>query len=253
MQSFEKNWWLYAFVTVAVFQIVLMIIFPVFIAPIFNKFEKLKDEDLASDINSLAKKLEFESRGIFQIDGSKRSAHANAYFAGFGKARRIVLFDTLIEKLSKSEICAVLAHEIGHAKKHHIVKSVIMALFFLFLSFYVASLLLNSNMFFNAFGIDLPSSYALLVLLSVAFEPIMFFLSPLTSIFSRKNEYEADRFAVDSVGNSSDLEFALAKLSTESLSNLNPHPWFSFFHYSHPTLVERIKAMKDYELSLESS
>jgi len=252
MQTFEKNWWIYGFLALSSFQIILMIIFPVFIAPIFNKFEKLKDQSLADEINSLAEKLKFETKGIFQIDGSKRSAHANAYFAGFGKARRIVLFDTLIEKLSKNEICAVLAHEIGHAKKHHIVKSVILSLTFLFISFYIASLLLSSNSFFHAFGIKIPSAYALLVLISVAFEPIMFFLSPLTSIFSRKNEYEADRYAVDAVGNSSDLELALAKLFTESLSNLNPHPLFSFFHYSHPTLVERINAMKEYELSLKS-
>ena len=249
IENFSKNWWVYVFILVASFQIVLMLIFPTFIAPIFNKFEPLVDKELGDKINNLSKSLDFESKGIFQIDASKRSSHGNAYFAGFGKLRRIVLFDTLIDKLSHSEICAVLAHEIGHAKKKHIIKSIFLSLFFLLGFLYIASLLINSEEFFHAFGISTPSSYALLLLISIAFEPLLFFFSPLTSIFSRKNEYEADRFAVSSMKEASSLETALAKLSTESLSNLNPHPLYSFFHYSHPTLIERINAMREFEKS----
>lgn len=246
IEHFQSNWWLYVFLFIASFQILLMLIYPSFIAPIFNKFEPLHDKELADEINKLADSLSFETQGIFQMDASKRSSHGNAYFAGFGKMRRIVLFDTLIKTLSHSELCAVLAHEIGHAKKKHIIKSIILSLIFLLVSLYIASLLLHNETFFKAFGIDMPSSYALLLLLGIAFEPILFFISPLTSILSRKNEYEADRYAIDAMKGYQDLEKALAKLSTKSLSNLSPHPWYSFFHYSHPSLIERIQAMKMY-------
>ncbi|MCL4150751.1 UNVERIFIED_CONTAM: hypothetical protein GTU68_006487 [Idotea baltica] len=245
MKNSGEYWWLYAFLIVAGFQILLLLIFPVFIAPLFNKFEPLKDQALSEKIFALANKLEFESSGIYQMDGSKRSAHANAYFSGFGKSRRIVLFDTLIEKLSSPQILSVLAHEIGHAKKKHIVKSIGYAMGLLLIAFYVLSLLINYPDFFKAFGINNPSSYSLLILFNIAFEPIMFFVSPLSSIFSRKNEYEADEYAVNAMGSSKPLEEALAMLSKSSLSNLSPHWLYSFFHYSHPTLIERINAMRN--------
>ncbi len=246
IESFPIYWWFYGFILVASFQIVLLLIFPSVIAPLFNKFEKLKSEELSDDINKLAAKLDFETSGIFQMDGSKRSSHGNAYFSGFGKGRRIVLFDTLIDSLSSTELCSVLAHEIGHAKKHHVTKSIVLSLVLLLIAFYGASLLVNSVNFFNAFGIQKPSSYSLLILMSVAFEPFLFFISPIMAVNSRKNEYEADRYAVDAMNNSIDLEQALVKLSNKSLSNLNPHPLYSFFHYSHPTLIERIQAMNRY-------
>jgi STE24 endopeptidase len=243
---FQDNWWLYVFCLVAGFQILLMLVYPAWIAPLFNKFEPLQNKELAEEISTLADTLAFETQGIYQMDASKRSAHGNAYFAGFGRTRRIVLFDTLINSLSNTELCAVLAHEIGHAKKRHILKSVLFSLVLLLASLYFASLLLTNEDFFLAFGIQNPSSYALLLLFGIAFEPLLFFLSPLSSILSRKNEYEADRYAIDAMKGFQSLETALAKLSTKSLSNLFPHPWYSFFHYSHPTLLERIEAMKKY-------
>jgi STE24 endopeptidase len=246
MEYFHDFWWLYLFLLFAGFQIVMMLVYPRWIAPLFNKFEPLQDDSLAKEIHSLADALSFETQGIFQMDASKRSSHGNAYFAGFGKTRRIVLFDTLIQKLSPAQLCAVLAHEIGHAKKRHILKSVILSMACMLAGLYIASLLLHSKDFFRAFGIEEPSSYALLLLFSIAFEPVLFFLTPLTSVFSRRNEYEADRFAVDAMKGHTDLEDALSKLSTESLSNLSPHPWYSFFHYSHPSLPERIRAMEEY-------
>jgi STE24 endopeptidase len=244
--SHYEYWWLYAFSVVAGFQILLMLVYPAWIAPLFNKFEPLQNKELAEDINTLADSLSFETQGIYQMDASKRSSHGNAYFAGFGKMRRIVLFDTLINSLSNAEICAVLAHEIGHAKKRHVLKSVLFSLVLLLVSLYLASLLLKNEDFFLAFGIQNPSSYALLLLFGIAFEPLLFFLSPLSSILSRKNEYEADRYAIDAMKGYQPLETALAKLSTKSLSNLFPHPWYSFFHYSHPGLLERIEAMEKY-------
>lgn len=251
MENSGEYWWVYAFLLIAFFQLLLLIIFPVLIAPLFNKFEELKDEELGQKILALANELDFEASGIYQMDGSKRSNHANAYFSGFGKSKRIVLFDTLLEKLEGSEILAVLAHEIGHSKKKHIVKALVYALVLLFIAFYILSLLINYKDFYLAFGISIPSSYALLVLFNIAFEPIMFFVSPISSIFSRKNEYEADEFAVHAVGEAKPLIDSLKKLSKASLSNLTPHPMYSFFHYSHPTLVERIDAMKKIKVNGE--
>lgn len=244
IEAHPHTWWIYSFVFIFAFQILLMLIFPVLIAPLFNTFENLKDSELEQKINRLADALSFESKGIFQIDGSKRSAHANAYFAGFGRGRRIVLYDTLISKLTHDEICAVLAHEIGHAKKHHILYSVLVSGVILCVGLYIASILLNNTEFFTAFGIHTPSAYALLLLISVASEPMLFFISPLLSSFSRKNEYEADAYAVSAVKTADTLESALIRLSVDSLSNLSPHPLYSFFHYSHPTLSERIRAMR---------
>lgn len=243
INTFPTSWWIYGFSAVLSFQLLIMILYPVLIAPIFNKFEKLKDLELEDKINTLAKQVNFETSGIYQIDGSKRSSHANAYFAGFGKSRRIVLFDTLISKLTHEEVSSVLAHEIGHAKKYHILKSILLSGIILLFSFYLISKLINNSEFFSAFGINNPSSYALFVLISIAFEPITFFISPLFSSFSRKNEFEADKYAVEVVKTATHLENALIKLSIDSLSNLNPHPLYSFFHYSHPTLLERIRAM----------
>lgn len=253
MESSGPYWWLYAFSVIAIFQLMLLVIFPVLIAPLFNKFEELKDQELGQKILALANELDFEAAGILQMDGSKRSKHANAYFSGFGKSKRIVLFDTLIEKLESKEILAVLAHEIGHSKKKHILKALVYSLALLFLAFYILSLLINYEDFYLAFGISIPSSYALLVLFNIAFEPIMFFISPLSSIFSRKNEYEADEFAVKAIGETKPLIDSLKKLSKSSLSNLTPHPMYSFFHYSHPTLAERITAMKKIKVSGEKN
>ena len=238
------HWWVWAFVFVATFQLVLMYLFPVVIMPLFNKFSLLEVGPLRAAIEDLATRLQFKTEGIFLMDGSKRSAHANAFFTGFGKHKRIVLFDTLIALLTERQLLAVLAHEIGHQKKHHIKKSLIISMIMMCVGFYFLSILLNYPQFFAAFGFQHPSNYAALVILMFGFSPVGFFIGPLFSALSRKHEYEADRFAVDALAETVPLVDGLKALSKKSLSNLVPHPLYSFFFYSHPTLVERINAME---------
>jgi len=180
---------------------------------------------------------------VFQMDGSRRTAHANAWFSGFGGSRRIVLFDTLLETLSREQTLAVLAHEIGHARRHHIRKSLVVSVVCTLIGFGLLGLLIGEPAFYEAFGFMQPSTHAALVIFMFASSPVTFFLAPLSSILSRRFEYEADRFASDAVGSPQPLIEALVALSRRSLSNLTPHPWYSFFHYAHPTLAERIRAM----------
>lgn len=244
MDSAGKFWWIYAFLFITGLQLLVMYIYPVLIAPLFNKFEPLEDGELKKAIFTLAEKVSFKTSGVFLMDGSRRSGHGNAYFTGFGKNKRIVLFDTLIESLSTEQTVAVLAHEMGHEKKAHIKKSLLLSLVIMFFTFWVLSLLINYLPFFEAFGFDSVSYHGALIIFAFAFEPVTYFLTPLFSSLSRRFEYQADAFAVNAVGNSEDLSQALLSLSKKNLSNFTPHPLYSFFHYSHPTLHERIGAMK---------
>lgn len=252
-------WWLFAFAAVAVFQFLVTLIFPLVVAPLFNKFTLLRDGPLKTRLEVLAKKLNFRVSGIFVMDGSKRSAHSNAYFTGLGKVKRIVLFDTLVKQMEVEGIAAVLAHEIGHEKLLHVVKGFVASLLIMLVGFFIVSLLADWQPLFAAFGFPGPSSYGILTILAFCAGPFTFFLTPLGSAWSRKHEYEADRFALaalkdDTANADSDSESraesnqtlaeSLIVLSRENLSNLNPHPWYSFFYYSHPTLVERIQAME---------
>jgi len=237
-------WWIFAFIFTTIFQIVLMVLYPLVIAPLFNKFEKLEEGTLSQTLFSLALKLKFSISGIFKMDGSKRSKHSNAYFTGFGKSRRIVLFDTLLNSLKDNEIEAVLAHEIGHYKKHHLIKRIISSLAVMLCGFFIISLLLHYDPLFTAFGFAGSTAYCIITLMMLYSSSFTFFLSPLFNWLSRKNEYEADRFAVLAVGNRESLKDSLLKLGKENLSNPVPHPLYSFFHYSHPVLSERIKAIE---------
>lgn len=242
-------WWLYAFIFFAAFQLIISLIYPLLIAPIFNKFSDLEEGSLKNRLVNLAQKTSFKAKGIFIMDGSRRSAHSNAYFTGFGKARRIVLYDTLITSLTEEEIEGVLAHEIGHFKKKHIMKSLFTSLFMALVFFYLMSVMANYSPLFEAFGFTANSFHALIVILSFCLGPFTFFLKPLFTIKSRKNEYEADRFATETIKTAEPLISALIKLGKENLSNLTPHPLYSFFHYSHPVLSERIEAMEKIERS----
>ena len=237
-------WWIFAFVFTAIFQIVLIILYPMVIAPIFNKFEKLEEGSLTQRLFALALKLNFSISGIFKMDGSKRSKHSNAYFTGFGKSRRIVLFDTLLNLLGEKEIEAVLAHEIGHYKKRHLIKGIILSLAVMFCGFFILSLLLHYDPLFTAFGFTGSSAYGIITLMALYSSSFTYYLSPLFNWLSRKNEYEADRFAVLAVENKVSLKEALLKLGKDNLSNPVPHPLYSFFHYSHPVLSERLKAIE---------
>ena len=237
-------WWIFAFGFTGIFQIAITILYPLVIAPLFNKFEKLEDGSLSERLFNLALKLNFSISGIFKMDGSKRSKHSNAYFTGFGKSRRIVLFDTLLKLLGDNEIEAVLAHEIGHYKKRHLIKGIILSFAVMLCGFFILSLLLHYEPLFLTFGFLKSSSYGIIVLMMLFASPFTFYLAPLFNWLSRRNEYEADRFAVFAVKNRESLRDALLKLGKDNLSNPVPHPLYSFFHYSHPALGERLKAIE---------
>jgi STE24 endopeptidase len=243
MQATGEYWWLWTFIFVTMFQLLLIIIFPTFIAPWFNRFEPLPSGELRDRILALANKIGFRTSGIFLMDGSKRSAHSNAYFTGIGKAKRIVLFDTLIEQMSIDQGLAVLAHEMGHYKMKHIRRMMVAQCVILFVGLYILSRLVNYEPLFTAFGLQ-PSNHAALVLFSLLSGPLTFYLGPLMNLLSRKHEYEADRFAVITLGNGRPMEEALINLTVKNLSNLTPHPWYSAYHYSHPTPTERIGAIR---------
>lgn len=237
------RWWIYGFLLIMGFQLFTAAIYPVFLAPLFNKFEPLEDGSLKERIQELAKSLRFKMAGIFTIDGSKRSSHSNAFFAGMGALRRIVLFDTLVEKHSEDEIVSVIAHEMGHNVKKHIQKSLILSSLVTLISMYVLALCLKWPTFFLAFGAHEPNIHVGLTLFFLFSSVFMFPITPLFTKLSRKNEYEADEFAVKTTRQKQHLTTALVKLTKENLGNLTPHPWYSAYHYSHPTTLERVKAI----------
>ncbi|WP_045213574.1 M48 family metallopeptidase [Desulfonatronovibrio magnus] len=240
-----EYWWIWAFMALFAFQVVMMILYPMIILPWFNKLTPLEDNELKTRLMDLAQRTGFKARSIQVMDGSKRSGHSNAFFTGIGRFRRIVLFDTLIEQMTHDELEAVLAHEIGHYKKGHVPKMLALSAGMSLAGLWVLNLLLNAPFFIQAFGFDPdhagPGPALLLFgLLSGLFT---FWLSPLFSMLSRKHEYESDRFAREHTG-SEPMSQALLKLSEKNLSNLTPHPLYSGFYYSHPTLFERIKALQ---------
>ena len=247
MQAAGPYWWVYGFVFILAFQFLLVILYPTLIAPLFNKFTPLEDGELRGRIVALATQLGFQTSGIFTMDGSRRSAHSNAYFTGLGKSKRIVFFDTLLKQATIDQTIAVLAHEIGHYKLKHIRKRLVLQSAFLLAGLYLISLLLDYGPFFHAFGLEHPSHHGALVLFALVSSPFTFFLNPLLNHVSRKHEYEADRYAVLELRDGKPMAEALINLSTTNLSNLTPHPWYSAYHYSHPTVVERIQAITGLE------
>jgi STE24 endopeptidase len=236
-------WWLMAAIIFAAINIVISLLYPLVIAPLFNKFTPLSEGSLATRIAELASRLEFRVSGIFVMDGSKRSKHSNAYFTGLGTVKRIVLYDTLIAQMDEDEVLAVLAHEIGHEKKRHVLKMTAVSIAFSFLGFWLLALCMDWRALYAAFGFAGPSKHALLLILALVTGPATFFLTPAFSAWSRKHEYEADDFAAKAAGAEA-LTSALIKLNRENASNLWPHPLYSFWYYSHPTLVERIGAIR---------
>ena len=236
-----NSWWFWAWVFFTAFEILLLWLFPVVIAPLFNKYEPIKDEELKGKIEALLSKVGLKAKGIFQVDEGKRSKHTNAYFTGIGKTKRIVLFDTLLASHSQDEILAVLAHEIGHWKKKHILKQLIFMIAASFVGFYLIFLLVNWPPLYEAFGLYQTPVYAGLLLVSLYFSCIGFFFSPLGAWISRRYEREADQMANDLTGTSEPMMNALKRLAKDNLSNLHPHPWYVWFYYSHPPLLERIE------------
>jgi STE24 endopeptidase len=244
MDAAGRYWWFWVFLFMTAFQLLMVVLYPVLIAPLFNKFAPLKDGELKRRILEMADQIGFKTGGIFTMDGSRRSAHSNAYFTGLGKSKRIVLFDTLAEQMTTDQAVAVLAHEMGHYKMKHIRRMLVLRSLYLLAGLYVLSLLIDYEPLFSAFGFAAPSHHAALVLASLLSGPATFYLHPLLNHVSRKHEYEADRFAARTLKNSQPMEEALIKLTIKNLSNLTPHPWYSAYHYSHPTPAERIGALR---------
>ena len=232
-------WWLWLWAVWAVFNLTMLVLFPTVIAPLFNKFTPLTDDALKAGIEKLLVRCGFQSSGLFVMDGSRRSAHGNAYFSGIGASKRIVLFDTLISKLAPAEIEAVLAHELGHFKKKHIVQRIVtlFALSFGFLA--LLGWLSGQSWFYSGLGITQASHGATLLLFALVLPVFTFVLQPLSSIVSRKHEYEADAFAAQHA-NARDLISALVKLYRENAATLTPDPLFSAFYDSHPPAALRI-------------
>ncbi|HAZ00258.1 MAG TPA: peptidase M48 [Opitutae bacterium] len=240
-------WWLWGFAVFFIFQLVMVVAYPMFIMPLFNKLEPMEAGELKTRLFALADRTGFQAQTILVMDGSKRSGHSNAFFSGFGRFRRIVLFDTLIEQMEPDELEAVLAHEIGHYKLGHIPKMMAMAAVSSLGMFAVLGWLANAAWFTRAFHFSSSAEgqiVPVLLLFMLLSGLVTFWLSPLTSRLSRKHEYEADAFARDAMGGYAPLSQALRKLHKENLSNLTPHPLYSNFHYSHPTLVEREASLR---------
>ncbi len=236
-------WWVWGFALIFAFQLLMMVLYPKLILPLFNKLTPLPDGELRTRLLALADRTGFKAQTIEVIDGSKRSGHSNAYFTGFGRFRRIVLFDTLISQLTPEELEAVLAHEIGHYRRGHIPRMLAISAIIQLGALAAIAALAESGWFNPAFGFpagEIAPAFLLFGLLSGA---AMFWLTPLANLFSRKHEYEADAFAREAMGGPAPLVAALRKLAQKNLSNLTPHPWYSGFHYSHPTLVERERAL----------
>lgn len=238
-------WWLIAWGFWGIFQLLMAVIYPTLIAPLFNKFEPLPDGNLKNRLTSLADRCGFANKGIFVMDGSRRSRHSNAYFTGIGRTRRIVIYDTLIDALEDDELEAVLAHEIGHWKHGHIRTGLLISFAAGLVLFAVVGYALRWEALFTAFGFASPSLHAMLFWLTFFSGPLTFLLSPLTNIRSRKHEYQADRFARENTSGPEPMRRALLALSRDNLTNLTPHRAYSFWHYSHPTLSERLAALTD--------
>jgi STE24 endopeptidase len=236
--------WVYCWIVVVIFQIVLTFFAPVVILPLFNKFYPLEDGELKTSIENYAKSQDFRLKGVFKMDASKRSTKSNAFFTGFGKYRRIVLFDTLIKKHTVDELVSILAHEMGHYKKKHILKSIIISIITTGFMFFILSLFINNEGLFQAFKMENTSIYASLFFFAFLYSPINMFISILSNMLSRKHEYEADTYASETYGKFESMISALKKLTVDNLSNLTPHPLKVFLSYSHPPVLKRIQSLK---------
>lgn len=231
-------WWLYAWAALTAFSLLMTWAYPKFIAPLFNKFNPLEEGEVATRIDALLTRAGFNSNGVFVMDGSRRSAHGNAYFTGFGKNKRIVFFDTLLKHLTPAQVEAVLAHELGHFKRKHIVKGMVLSMSMTLAGFAVLAWLMQQAWFYAAFGVQ-DSTYMALLLFLLVSPAFTFFIGPLMAWWSRKHEFEADAFAAEQ-SSSAELIAALVGLYKENASTLTPDPWYSAFYDSHPPAAIRI-------------
>jgi len=244
--AFGGTWaWVYAWLAVTAFTLVMQYVAPTWIMPLFNKFEPLEDGELRQAIEEYADEVDFPLQGIYVMDGSKRSSKSNAFFTGFGKNKRIALFDTLIENHTTEELVAVLAHEIGHYKKKHVVKNMTISILHTGVMFGLLSIFLQVPALFDAFFMEQMSVYAGLLFFGLLYSPIDSILSIVMQKMSRKHEYEADRFAATTIEKPEEMVNVLKKLSKDNLSNLTPHPFYVFLNYSHPPALKRIEAIRN--------
>lgn len=239
MEFAGAYWWLYAWVGLTAFSLLMTWAYPKFISPLFNKFKPLEEGEVADRVNSLLERTGFNSKGVFVMDGSKRSGHGNAYFTGFGKNKRIVFFDTLLEHLTPAQVEAVLAHELGHFKRKHIMKGMALSMAMTFAGFAVLAWLMQQEWFYTGLGVEQSSTYMALILFMVVSPVFTFFIGPLMSRLSRKHEFEADEFAAQQ-SSASELIAALVGLYRENASTLTPDPLHSAFYDSHPPAAIRI-------------
>lgn len=238
-----KNFWIWSWALVSGFMIFMTMFYSNLIVPLFNKQTPLEEGELRTAIEDFSTKTGFVLKNIFVIDGSRRSTKANAYFTGLGSRKRIVLYDTLIKDLNKEEIIAVLAHEIGHYKKKHTLSSTLLGIIQTGLTLFLFSLFLNNPGLSSALGVQEPNFHISLIAFGILYTPISILLGLFMNIFSRRNEYEADRFAAKNFS-AEPLISGLKKLTSNNLSNLTPHPLYVFFHYSHPPLLQRVRALR---------
>lgn len=243
MNQAGTHWWLYAWLLWMGFTLVMAWAYPVFIAPLFNKFKPLQDISLRTRIENLLERCGFHSQGVFVVDGSRRSSHGNAYFSGFGRNKRIVFFDTLLESLSEDEVEAVLAHELGHFKRNHIKKSLLLSGVMSLAGFAVLAWLMDSDWFYHALGVENASTHAALLLFMMILPVFTYFISPMFSALSRKHEFEADEFA-HSNSDYRALISALVNLYRDNASTLTPDPIHSMFYDSHPPAMIRINHLE---------
>ncbi|MCR4332690.1 MAG: M48 family metallopeptidase [Sulfuricaulis sp.] len=239
MAQMGEAWWLYVWGVWVLFNLLLLYLYPTFIAPLFNKFEPLKDETQKAQIEALLARCGFAASGLFVMDGSKRSAHGNAYFTGFGKTKRIVFFDTLLQRLAPREIDAVLAHELGHFKRHHVLQRIALT-FAISLGFlWLLAQLLHAGWFYQGLGVDAQTTATALLLFFIALPVFTFLLHPLASAWSRRHEFEADEYAAQQT-DANDLVSALVKLYQDNAKTLTPDPLYATFYESHPPASVRI-------------
>ena len=245
IQKSPDMWWLWVWCFFLVFGIFMMYISPYVIEPLFHKFTPVDDEELESGIRGLMDKVGIKVSRVFKMDASKRTKHTNAYFTGIGKVKRIVLYDTLIEKMDKDEIISVLAHEAGHWKKRHLLKHIIATEAIALIAIYIAYQLLQGDFLIELFHIEKSSFFAKVIIIGFIGSIVTFPFSPVSHYFSRRHENEADKYSYELTGNSESMISALVKLSKDNLSNLHPHPLYALFHYSHPPVLERIKSIRE--------
>ena len=244
-ETYSNNGWIIAWIIVTCFIIAIQPLFVHVIAPMFNKFTSLEEGELRTAIENFADKVNFPVGRIDVMDGSRRSAHSNAYFSGFGKSRRIALFDTLLEKHTTDEIVSVVAHEVGHYKKKHIITGTIIGILETGLMLFIFNMFMNNEALFSVFGVKNISVYAGLVFFGMLYAPISLFTSIISTAMSRKNEFEADAYALETTKKPKPLINMLKGLSASNLSHLTPHPLMVFLSYSHPPVIDRIKAIND--------